>query len=338
MMRASCSSGAPPPVLGVTLGDPAGVGPELVLRLLGEPAQYAGVRLVVYGSAGLLREVACATGIPWPAHLVVVPAADPQLLPPGTAPVLIDTPIAGVVQPGRAQAECGRLSGEWIAAAVRDVRRGLPGAIVTAPICKAAWQAASINFPGHTEMLARLTGTQEVRMFFWSPGLAVGLVTIHVALSAVRGLLTTERVLETIRLVAATVRTSRVPSPRIGVLGLNPHAGEGGLFGDAEETVISPAIAAARGEGIEAVGPLVPDTAFRENARCNYHAFVAMYHDQGLIPFKMLAFDEGVNVTLGLPFCRTSPDHGTAFDIAWQGRASPSSLFAAVRYAAERLV
>ena len=207
MMRASCSSGAPPPVLGVTLGDPAGVGPELVLRLLGEPAQYAGVRLVVYGSAGLLREVACATGIPWPAHLVVVPAADPQLLPPGTAPVLIDTPIAGVVQPGRAQAECGRLSGEWIAAAVRDVRRGLTGAIVTAPICKAAWQAASINFPGHRDAgpAHEYAGGADV-LLESRPG---GRARHHpVALSAVRGLLTTERVLETIRLVAATVRTS----------------------------------------------------------------------------------------------------------------------------------
>ena len=334
---ATSGSGVGPPALGVTLGDPAGVGPELVLRLLGEPALVEGVRLVVYGSVGLLREVARTAGIPWPARLVVVPAADSQILPPGTEPVLFDTLVAEAVQPGRAQAACGRLSGEWIAAAVRDVRRGLTGAIVTAPICKAAWQAAAIPFPGHTEMLAQLTGTEEVRMFFWSPGLAVGLVTIHLALSAVRARLTPARVLQTIRLVAGAVRGTTVSCPRIGVLGFNPHAGEGGLFGDAEQHVIGPAIAAARGEGIEADGPLVPDTAFRDGARRSYHAFVAMYHDQGLIPFKMLAFDEGVNVTLGLPFCRTSPDHGTAFDIAWQGRASPASLFAAVRYARERL-
>ena len=327
-----------PPVLGVTLGDPAGVGPELVLRLLGEPARCEGIRLVVYGSAGLLHEVSRAAGIPWPARLMVVPAADPLLLPPGTDPVLSDTPVAAPVQPGRAHAACGRLSVAWIEAAVRDARRGLTGAIVTAPICKAAWQAASIPFPGHTEMLARLTDTDEVRMFFWSPGLAVGLVTIHLALSAVRECLTTERVLQTIRFVANAMRSAEVPQPRIGVLGFNPHAGEGGLFGDAEQQAIRPAIAAARGLGIEADGPLVPDTAFRDGARQHYHAFVAMYHDQGLIPFKMLSFDEGVNVTLGLPFCRTSPDHGTAFDIAWQGRASPSSLFAAVRYARERLL
>ena len=336
-MKATSGSGVDPPALGVTLGDPAGVGPELVLRLLGEPALAEGCRFVLYGSVGLLRDVSRAAGIPWPARLVVVPAAESQDLPPGTEPVLFDTPVAEAVQPGRAQAACGRLSGEWIAAAVRDVRRGLTGAIVTAPICKAAWQAASIPFPGHTEMLARLTGTEAVRMFFWSPGLAVGLVTIHVALSAVRASLTPARVLQTIRLVAGAVRCPEVPHPRIGVLGFNPHAGEGGLFGDAEQEVIGPAIAASRGEGIEAEGPLVPDTAFRDGVRRKYQAFVAMYHDQGLIPFKMLAFDEGVNVTLGLPFCRTSPDHGTAFDIAWQGRASPASLFAAVRYARERL-
>ncbi len=320
------------------MGDPAGVGPELVLRLFGETARWDGIRLVVYGSARLLRDVSRAAGIPWPTRLMVAPAADPQILPPGADPVLIDTPVSEPVHPGRAHAECGRLSVAWIEAAVRDARRGLTGAIVTAPICKAAWQAASIPFPGHTEMLARLTGTDEVRMFFWSPGLALGLVTIHLALSAVRERLTTESVLQTIRLVADAMRSAEVPRPRIGVLGFNPHAGEGGLFGDAEQQAIRPAIDAARDEGIEADGPLVPDTAFRDGARQHYHAFVAMYHDQGLIPFKMLAFDEGVNVTLGLPFCRTSPDHGTAFDIAWQGRASPASLFAAVRYARERLL
>jgi 4-hydroxythreonine-4-phosphate dehydrogenase len=326
------------PCLGVTLGDPAGVGPELILRLLAEPAVRASARLVVYGSADILREVSRNSGIPWPEPLVLAAADDPQGIPQGTANVLLDTPVTETVRPGEAQAPCGRLACDWIAAAVRDVRRGVTGAIVTAPICKAALQAAAIPYPGHTEMLADLTGTGEVRMFFWSSALAVGLVTIHLPLSAVRARLTPERVLETIRLVADAVRNSDAPQPRIGVLGFNPHAGEGGIFGDAEQTAIGPAIATARAEGIDAVGPLVPDTAFRDAPRRTFDAFVAMYHDQGLIPFKMLAFDEGVNVTLGLPFCRTSPDHGTAFDIAWQGKASPASLLAAVRYARDRVL
>lgn len=326
------------PCLGITLGDPAGVGPELVLRLLADAETRDTVRLVVYGSAGLLRQVAQQTGLAWPAELCVVAAADPRGIPGGRAPVLIDTPVDQPIMPGRVQTHCGRLACDWIAAAVRDARQGRIDAIVTAPICKAAIHAAGVHFPGHTEMLAELTASREVRMFFWSPRLAVGLVTIHIPLSEVASRITMERVLGTIRPVAGALRTAACPRPRIGVLGLNPHAGEGGLFGDAEQTAILPAIQAACAEGLDVVGPLVPDTVFRDGTRQTFDAFVAMYHDQGLIPFKMLAFEDGVNVTLGLPFCRTSPDHGTAFDIAWQGRASPASLLSAVRYARDHVL
>ena len=322
-----------PPSIGITLGDPAGIGPELVLRVLAAPVADAPARFVVYGSAAVLRQVSRQAKLPWPASLDIVPAGPLQARPAGTRPVLLDTPPPAPIQPGRVQAPCGRLACDWIEAAVHDARRGMLDALVTAPICKAAIHAAGVAYPGHTEMLANLTGARHPLMFFWSPSLAVGLVTIHRALAEVTPLINTCAVLGTIRQVAQALRRPDRPRPRIGVLALNPHAGEGGLFGTAEQTAIAPAIQAARAAGIDACGPLIPDIAFCEGSRRGIDAFVAMYHDQGLIPFKMLAFDQGVNVTLGLPFCRTSPDHGTAFDIAWQGRARDTSLRAAIRYA-----
>ena len=324
------------PRIGITLGDPAGVGPELVLRLLAEPARQARVQLVVYGSAQLLRRVAQAAGVPWPADLLVAsfePGAD---IPGGPAPVLLDSPFpeAATVAPGLVQAACGRMAAIWIACAAHDALTGRIDGMVTGPINKEAIHLAGIRHPGHTEMLAELTGASRTAMLFWSPNLLVSLATIHLPLAGVPAALTRERVLETIRMTAeACVRFGRGGKP-IGVLALNPHAGEHGLFGSEETQIIAPAIAAANAEGIPAVGPLVPDTAFVENHRAAHAAYVAMYHDQGLIPFKMLAFADGVNVTLGLPIVRTSPDHGTAFDIAWQGKADPSSFCSAIRCAA----
>jgi 4-hydroxythreonine-4-phosphate dehydrogenase len=324
---------APPPCIGITLGDPAGIGPELVLRVLAQPVAHADARLVVYGSATVLRQVARQAGLTWPVALDIIPAGPLQAPPSGPRAVLLDTPPAAPILPGQVQAHGGRLACDWIEAAVRDAQRGMIDALVTAPICKAAIHAAGVVYPGHTEMLADLTGTRHPLMFFWSPSLAVGLVTIHRALAEVTSLISTSAVLGTIRQVALAMSRPDRPRPRIGVLALNPHAGEGGLFGTAEQTAIAPAIQAARSAGIDACGPLIPDIAFCDGSRRGIDAFVAMYHDQGLIPFKMLAFDQGVNVTLGLPFCRTSPDHGTAFDIAWQGRARDASLRAAIRYA-----
>jgi 4-hydroxythreonine-4-phosphate dehydrogenase len=321
------------PRIGLTLGDPAGVGPELILRALGDERLREEIAPVVYGSEALLRRVAAAAGLPWPPRWRTVPSG--RALPAAAAGevLLVDTPPPGEIVPGRAQALCGRLAYDWIASAVRAALAGEIAAVVTAPICKAALHAASIPYPGHTEMLAALTGVAPATMLFWSPQLAVGLATIHMALAEAPRHIVTSHVLEVIRRVEAAMRTASRPAPRIGVLGLNPHAGEDGLFGDEERRAIAPAIAAARAAGLAVEGPLVPDTAFRAGARGRYDAFVAMYHDQGLIPFKLLAFDEGVNVTLGLPIIRTSPDHGTAFDIAWQGRASPASLLAAIRRA-----
>ena len=325
-----------PPRIGITLGDPAGVGPELVLRLLSAAEARSHARLVIYGNAALLRRVAEAIHAPWPTDLQVAPLQALGLIPSGTtAPVLLDFPFpeAAVIAPGRVQAACGRMAATWIEAAARDALAGRIDGIVTAPIHKHALHLAGVPYPGHTEMLAALTGVPRATMLFWSPRLIVSLATIHLPLAAVPAALTKERLLDTIRLTAAAcARFKRARLP-IGVLALNPHAGENGLFGDEETRVIRPAIEAAMAEGIPAVGPLVPDTAFREEALAAHAAYVALYHDQGLIPFKMLAFAEGVNVTLGLPIVRTSPDHGTSFDIAWQGTADPSSLFAALHCA-----
>jgi 4-hydroxythreonine-4-phosphate dehydrogenase len=332
------------PRVALTLGDPAGIGPELVLRALLTPAVRAVCVPVVYGNQSLLRRVAAATGVMWPPpSLVIRSPAEAALHPDGGAAVLLDfpDPEAAVLQPGRVQAACGRLAHTWILAAARDALAGRVAAVVTAPINKEALHVAGIRHPGHTEILADLTGTSEAVMLFWSSRLVVSLTTIHVALADVPRLLTCQRILTTIRLTAAAMRAPGSPPPRIGVLALNPHGGERGLFGREESLAIAPAIEAARAEGIDAAGPLVPDTAFTwlrpaaspASDHRPYDAYVAMYHDQGLIPFKLVAFDEGVNVTLGLPIVRTSPDHGTAFDLAWQGRASPTSFLAAIHCA-----
>ena len=327
----------PLPQIGITLGDPSGVGPELVLRALAAPEWRGRVRFVIYGCASLLRRVAAEIHLPWPPDLKILPGNVPGEIIAGTpGPLLLDFPFleGATLAPGRVQAACGRIAATWIEHAARDAMAGVVDAIVTGPINKKAIHLAGIPHPGHTEMLAALTGATRTAMLFWSPDLLVSLATIHRPLADVPAALTTERVLDTIRLTAeACTRFGRADLP-IGVLALNPHAGEHGLFGDEEARIIAPAITAANAEGIPAVGPLVPDTAFMEERRAAHAAYVAMYHDQGLIPFKMLAFEEGVNVTLGLPIVRTSPDHGTAFDIAWKGVANPSSFFAAIHCAA----
>ena len=324
------------PRVGITLGDPAGIGPELVLCALLAPEWRDRLQFVIYGNAMLLQRVLQAVRIPWPADLQVVPAgATGDSIPNVSVPLLVDLPFpeAATIRPGQLQASCGAMAATWIETATRDAMSGRIDALVTAPVNKQALRLAGVQYTGHTEMLAALTGAPRVAMLFWSPDLLVSLATIHLPLSNVSSALTIPRLLETIRLTAqACVRFGRAGSP-IGVLALNPHAGEHGLMGREEADVIVPAIAAANAEGIPAVGPLVPDTVFLPDRIAAHSAYVAMYHDQGLIPFKMLAFDDGVNVTLGLPIVRTSPDHGTAFDQAWKGTANPSSLFSAIRCA-----
>lgn len=296
--------------IGVTLGDAAGVGPELVLKLL---AARGTADIVVYGSRRILERVAAKTGFPFPAVEI---SGD-------------DFPEADAVVPGKVQACCGRMANRWFRAAAADALAGKIAAVVTAPLNKESLHASGETLPGHTEILAEVCGNAaEPCMLFWSPELVLGLVTIHTSLQSVPGLLTVDGVLQKLRLTHQTAQRIYGGPVTVGLLGLNPHAGENGLFGDEEQRILIPAMEAARAEGIETAGPLVPDTAFVRK-QLPYRAYVALYHDQGLIPFKMRAFDTGVNVTVGLPVVRTSPDHGTAFDIAWQGKASAESLLSA---------
>jgi 4-hydroxythreonine-4-phosphate dehydrogenase len=305
--------------------------------MMGDPAVAAVCRLSVYGNLRLIERVASAARIPFPPTVDVLPCPDGVAPPPQSERhIFFDFPFAEVdeIAAGRVQVACGRQAHEWICAAVRDVRRGCADGIVTGPVNKEAFHAAGVAFPGHTELLAHLTGGAAPCMSFYSDRLFLSLATIHEAVGRVPGLLSVPGLLRTIRL---THDACDVPRPRIGVLALNPHAGENGLFGTEERDIIAPAIEAARADGLSVHGPLVPDTAFTwlmSGKPSPYDGYVAMYHDQGLIPFKMAAFDTGVNVTLGLPVIRTSPDHGTAFDLAWKGEASPSSMAHAVRLAA----
>ncbi|HSE83956.1 MAG TPA: 4-hydroxythreonine-4-phosphate dehydrogenase PdxA, partial [Thermodesulfobacteriota bacterium] len=236
--------------------------------------------------------------------------------------------------PGRATERGGQASLEYIKEAVQFALQGRIDAVVTAPISKESIHLAGSKYPGHTEMLRDLTGASNVAMMFEGGRFRVVLVTIHCALSEVPRLITKDRVLSTIELTnESLIRLFGIKEPKIVVCGLNPHAGEAGAFGNEESLHIVPAIEEARRRGINVTGPLPADTLFYYANQGKWDAVVAMYHDQGLIPFKMLSFDDGVNVTLGLPIIRTSPDHGTAYDIAWKGKANPSSMIAAIKVA-----
>ncbi|ODU08786.1 MAG: 4-hydroxythreonine-4-phosphate dehydrogenase PdxA [Rubrivivax sp. SCN 71-131] len=332
----------PAPLL-VTLGDAVGIGPEIVLRAF---RQGRAADCVVVGEPAVLQRAArLIDPLGVPLAVVDEPGALEQV-PPGALPVLRPQGLpAGLAELpwGQVDARCGAAAAACIQAAVALVRAGQAGGIVTAPIHKEALAAAGVSFPGHTEMLQALAADPggalpPVRMMLANEELRVVLVTIHVSLRRAIELVTREAVLQTLRIVQAAVPAWAGGAPRIAVAGLNPHAGEGGLFGDEEQAIIAPAIAQARAEGIAAAGPFAPDTVFmRARRRAGYaepfDVVVAMTHDHGLIPVKYLGVEHGVNVTLGLPFVRTSPDHGTAFDIAGRGVADASSLVAAIEAA-----
>jgi 4-hydroxythreonine-4-phosphate dehydrogenase len=250
-------------------------------------------------------------------------------------PVLYEPPAGRAFPVGRLNAEAGRAAYDLIVRAVADARQGSVDAIATAPVNKEAFRLAGLRWSGHTDLLAHLTGADHVAMMFHSDRLRVVLATVHIPLADVPRTLTQALVESTIALTARELPRFGVKSPRIAVAGLNPHAGEHGLFGDEEQTTIVPAIDACRGHGINVAGPFPGDTIFVRAIRGEFDVVVACYHDQGLIPVKLAAFGEAVNVTLGLPIIRTSVDHGTAFDIAGQGVADPGSMIAAVRLAAQ---
>jgi 4-hydroxythreonine-4-phosphate dehydrogenase len=320
------------PVVAVTLGDPAGIGPEVVWRALQDPEVYEVCRPLVVGHPDALTRGAAVAG----GAARLRPVADPQdaafvagcvdCLPVDTGPL---PPL------GRPSAAGGRAAHAAVVRAVALWRDGSVDALATAPLHKEALRQAGVPYPGHTELLAALVGAPEVAMLLEVPRLRVVHVTGHLGLRDVPRAVTRERVLATIRLGAGFLRRHGVPAPRVAVLGLNPHAGEHGLFGGGEEEeAIAPAVAAARAEGWDAVGPLPADAAVALAARGAYDLVVAMYHDQGHVPAKLLGFEVGVNVTLGLPFVRTSPDHGTAFDLVGRGQADPRAMRAAILAAA----
>jgi 4-hydroxythreonine-4-phosphate dehydrogenase len=322
------------PAVAVTMGDPAGVGPELSLRVLADPSVVAECTPVIFADAGVLARVAAQCTLPPPG--VVMPLEAWKKSPPVAGPLVVDLGLlaAEKVVPGRVDGDCGRAAFAYIQAATAAAMEHRVAAVVTNPINKESLSLAGVNFPGHTEILESLTGATRVCMMLASEVLLVSFVTTHVGLVDVPGRLTRRRILDVIELTAQAVSALRGRKARLTVCGLNPHGGEHGLFGRGEEEKqIAPAVQDARAEGLEVEGPVPPDTAFLPARVAQRDAIVCMYHDQGHIPFKMLAFDTGVNITLGLPIVRTSVDHGTAFDIAWTGKASPASLIAAVRWA-----
>jgi 4-hydroxythreonine-4-phosphate dehydrogenase len=321
--------------LAMTMGEPAGIGPELALRAWLRRAETGAVFFVIADPLAL-RDLARGLALDVP-----IAAVDPSEAADAfdrALPVLPLT-VAAAASPGRPERAFAAATIESIERAVGCVRSGQASAIVTNPIAKHALYEAGFAFPGHTEFLGKLAepwgGRAQPVMMLWSPELAVAPVTIHIPLADVPAALTRELIISTARIVAADLRDRfGLARPRLALAGLNPHAGEGGALGREEIETIIPAIAELRAEGLDVTGPHPADTMFHAAARARYDVALAMYHDQGLIPIKTLAFDTGVNVTLGLPFIRTSPDHGTAFDIAGKGLANPASLIAALRLAA----
>ena len=322
--------------LALTSGEPAGIGPDIAIEawlrrkearlppfyLLGDRDHFA-ARAKVLGSKIEFADVNADTA----------GAAFPDALP------VVSTGVIATAQPGKPDSTSADAAIASIRQAVGDVAAGRACAVVTNPIAKSVLYRAGFNHPGHTEFLAELAGQNgrapQPVMMLWSPALAVVPVTIHLALREAIEQLTSDLIVSTARIAVADLKARfGIARPRLAISGLNPHAGEFGTLGSEDEEIVSPAIAVLRNAGIDARGPLPADTMFHEAARKTYDCAICMYHDQALIPIKTLAFDDAVNVTLGLPFIRTSPDHGTAFDIAGSGKASPASLIAALKLAA----
>ena len=322
--------------LALTLGEPAGIGPDIAIKAWLRRDELKLPAFYVLGDSACLGRRASVLGL-----RIKLADVDPSRAGAAFFDALpvVSTGHAATANPGRPDA----LSAEAVLASIRhaaaDVRAGRARAMVTNPIAKNVLYRAGFRHPGHTEYLAELAAEQgkmpQPVMMLWSPVLAVVPVTIHAALSEVVEKLTTDLIVSTARIVASAMRDRfAIQSPRLAVAGLNPHAGEEGALGKEDQTIVAPAVEILKEDGIAARGPLPADTLFHASARKTYDCAICMYHDQALIPIKTLAFDDAVNVTLGLPFIRTSPDHGTAFDIAGTGRANPASLIAALRLAA----
>ncbi len=322
------------PLIGVTMGDPAGIGAETIVKALADPDVRGLGRFIVYGIEDLLDRAAGRAGIP--PYWFRVPLDQLQRVDSGV--VVADFEEFGVFprSMGRPTAHGGRASLRFFDEAIDAVRSSTIDAIVTGPINKISWQLANCKFPGHTEKIADACKTKRFNMAFVGGGLRIALASAHLGIFQLRNAFTLGLVFQAIDLLNhALVNWFGIDRPRIAVAGLNPHAGEGGQFGDEETRVIEPAMQMARNQGIDVEGPFPPDTLFIPRRTCRFDGIVAMYHDQGLIPIKMLAFDTAVNLTLGLPVIRTSVDHGTAFDIVDTNSADPGSMKEAIRLACQ---
>ena len=326
------------PVIAITMGDPMGIGPEVVAKALCDPAIMRLGKFVVYGQNQPLVDAAECAGMR-PFWFRIAKENMPTTRGVAAEPVVLDYGHEDSLSNTRAPSRAGGLlSKAFVEDAIADALRpvGDPrrvDAVVTAPIAKESWSMAGFKWPGHTELFAARCKATRHTMLFESPRLRVALATAHVPLMDIRNMLTIGRVFDPIDLGYNYCRQLGIEKPKIAVCGLNPHAGEHGLFGDEEERVIAPAIEIARRNGIDVRGPFPGDTIFIDAAAGKWDLVVAMYHDQGLIPVKLLGFDRAVNVTIGLSMVRTSPDHGTAFDIASKNTASPNSMKAAIELA-----
>lgn len=322
-----------PSIIGIPLGDIAGVGPEIVVMALAQPALYQAACPLVIGEAGALRRALRITGL----NLDIRPVSDPPegLYRPGIIDLLDMANVdAERVEFGQVQAEAGRAAFEFIQKAVELCQAGRMDALATTPINKEAFKAARVQDIGHTELLGRLTGANDPLTMFQVFDLKVFFLSRHVSLAGAIRLVTRQRVLDYLQRCAGALETLGIPRPRLAVAGLNPHCGEHGLFGDEEGRELEPAIAAARALGINVAGPIAADSVFHLALNGAFDAVLSLYHDQGHIATKMVDFQRTIAVTLGLPFIRTSVDHGTAFDLAGKGAANPLSMAEAIRLAA----
>lgn len=318
--------------IAVTMGDPAGIGPEIILKSLAE-GELSGAPVIVVGCVQTLRRIQSLNITP-PAELRVIESVAQAQFAAGVINV-IDEPLADPdsLQPGVVQAQAGDLAYRCIKRATKLALNGEVKAIATAPLNKEALHLAGHHYPGHTELLAQLTNSKDYAMVLYTDQLKVIHVTTHIALRKFLDTLSEQRVKTVIQVAHDFLRRVGYENPRIAVAGVNPHAGENGLFGDEEIKIVGPAIQTMQALGLNVAGPCPPDTVFMQCHEGMYDMVVAMYHDQGHIPLKLLGFYDGVNITAGLPFIRTSADHGTAFDIAWTGKAKSESMAVSIQLA-----
>ena len=322
------------PVIAITLGDPCGIGPEVIAKTLSMEKVINRCTPLVVGNAEMLRKAIALTNKTL--SIQVVKSPEEITVKPGLIAVLdMENLDVADVQPGQVSASTGKAAMEWVVRAGELCMDGTVAAMATAPLHKLAASLAGYKDIGHMEILQRLSGAPKVLTMLTSKGLRVVHLTTHRSLKRACEFVTKDNVLEALVLTNSVLQNWGIKTPRLGVAALNPHASDGGLIGDEEETEIGPAVQSAQQQGVNAIGPIPADTVFLQGIRGDYDAVLAMYHDQGHIPVKVYGFEESITVNLGLPFIRTSVDHGTAFDIAWQGKADPTSMAAAVITAAD---